>query len=118
MNEQRFLTKHSRELCSTDNSNSPAPHSRAAGGGFASTFSAFPVPTIDYPAWAYAFAGRFVGFGAKAGNGCTSGHGLCGLSRFSLRSLAAVPTFMAAAMATATLTTTATFGGRRAWAMG
>lgn len=42
----------------------------------------------------YAVAGLFVGFGTKLGNGCTSGHGICGLARFSKRSLAAVLTFM------------------------
>ena len=69
-------------------------------------FEATPAPSLPLAA-----AGLCVGVGTAWANGCTSGHGLCGLSRFSLRSLAAVPTFMAAAMATATLTTTATFGG-------
>ena len=45
-------------------------------------------------------AGFLVGFGTRIGNGCTSGHGVCGLGRFSKRSLVAVLTFMAAAMAT------------------
>ena len=40
-------------------------------------------------------AGVFVGFGTRLGSGCTSGHGVCGLSRFSGRSLAATMTFMA-----------------------
>jgi uncharacterized membrane protein YedE/YeeE len=43
-----------------------------------------------------AVAGLLVGFGTRMGNGCTSGHGVCGLSRFSRRSLAAVMTFMVA----------------------
>jgi uncharacterized membrane protein YedE/YeeE len=47
-----------------------------------------------------AIAGLLVGFGTVLGNGCTSGHGVCGLSRLSLRSLAAVATFMIAAFAT------------------
>lgn len=42
----------------------------------------------------YIMAGLFVGFGTVMGNGCTSGHGVCGLSRFSIRSLMAVLTFM------------------------
>ncbi len=46
------------------------------------------------------FAGLLVGFGTRMGNGCTSGHGVCGLGRLSRRSLAAVVTFMAAGMAT------------------
>jgi uncharacterized protein len=41
------------------------------------------------------FAGLLVGFGTRLANGCTSGHGVCGLSRFSTRSLAATITFMA-----------------------
>lgn len=41
--------------------------------------------------------GVIVGLGASLGSGCTSGHGVCGLSRLSVRSLVAVPTFMATA---------------------
>ena len=44
-------------------------------------------------------AGLLVGFGTRLGNGCTSGHGVCGLGRFSLRSLVAVMIFMATGMA-------------------
>jgi len=42
-----------------------------------------------------ALGGLLVGFGSRLGNGCTSGHGVCGLSRASPRSLASVATFMA-----------------------
>jgi hypothetical protein len=45
-------------------------------------------------------AGLLVGVGVRMGNGCTSGHGVCGLSRFSPRSLANVLAFMAAGAAT------------------
>jgi uncharacterized membrane protein YedE/YeeE len=45
-------------------------------------------------------AGVLVGFGTRMGNGCTSGHGVCGLGRLSTRSAAAVATFMVAAMLT------------------
>ncbi len=48
-------------------------------------------------------AGVLVGIGTRLGSGCTSGHGVCGLSRLSLRSLAATVTFMAAGFAMATL---------------
>jgi uncharacterized membrane protein YedE/YeeE len=48
--------------------------------------------------WAAA-AGLLVGFGTRVGGGCTSGHGVCGLGRFSLRSLVAVAIFMATGMA-------------------
>ena len=54
---------------------------------------------IPTPLW-LAAAGLLIGFGTKIGNGCTSGHGICGLSRLSLRSLIAVATFMASAIAT------------------
>ncbi|OEF27624.1 YeeE/YedE family protein [Vibrio rumoiensis] len=42
-------------------------------------------------------AGLFVGIGTKLGNGCTSGHGICGMGRFSVRSVAATCTFMSVA---------------------
>lgn len=48
-------------------------------------------------------AGILVGSGAALGNGCTSGHGVCGLSRLSPRSLAATATFMAVGVAVASL---------------
>ena len=47
-----------------------------------------------------AVAGLVVGIGTAMGSGCTSGHGVCGLARLSPRSLAAVATFMAFAVAT------------------
>lgn len=50
---------------------------------------------------AVAVAGLVVGFGVRMGNGCTSGHGVCGLSRFSVRSLVATGTFMATGAGTA-----------------
>ena len=45
-------------------------------------------------------AGLLVGFGSVWGNGCTSGHGVCGLSRLSTRSMVAIATFMATAFIT------------------
>jgi uncharacterized membrane protein YedE/YeeE len=48
-------------------------------------------------------AGVLVGFGTRLGGGCTSGHGVCGLSRLSARSLVAVVTFIAAGMLTVLL---------------
>jgi uncharacterized membrane protein YedE/YeeE len=45
-------------------------------------------------------AGFLVGVGTTLGSGCTSGHGVCGLARFSMRSLVATATFMAAAAVT------------------
>ena len=48
-------------------------------------------------------AGLLVGFGTRLGSGCTSGHGICGLSRLSLRSLVATAIFMGSAILTVTL---------------
>ncbi len=42
----------------------------------------------------YIFAGLLVGFGTLLGNGCTSGHGVCGISRLSARSIGATVTFI------------------------
>ena len=50
-----------------------------------------------------AIAGGLVGFGSRLGSGCTSGHGVCGLSRGSRRAFVAVGTFMLTAALTATL---------------
>jgi len=55
------------------------------------------------PAWQLALGGFIAGYGARLGNGCTSGHGICGLSSLSLPSLGAVLTFMATAFLTANL---------------
>lgn len=51
----------------------------------------------------FALAGILVGFGTKLSNGCTSGHGLCGLARMSVRSLVAVITFLMSGLAIATI---------------
>jgi uncharacterized membrane protein YedE/YeeE len=65
---------------------------------------------IERSTWAVALAGLLVGVGVRLGSGCTSGHGVCGLSRFSPRSLVATLTFMAAGAAVAAIVTNA-FGG-------
>lgn len=49
-------------------------------------------------------AGLLVGFGTRLGNGCTSGHGVCGIGRLSVRSVVATATFMATAAATVFVT--------------
>lgn len=63
-------------------------------------FSAPPTPRIDAGWGALVLAGVLVGVGTRYGSGCTSGHGVCGLSRLSPRSLAATLTFMGAGFAT------------------
>lgn len=59
------------------------------------------VPTL--PLALISLAGLLVGFGVSLGSGCTSGHGVCGVSRLSPRSLAATTIFLALGMASATL---------------
>lgn len=80
----------------------------AAAGLYMALVPGAPLPRTDYPRVALIVAGVLVGFGTRMGNGCTSGHGVCGLGRLSLRSLVAVLTFMAAAVAT-------TFFVRHVW---
>jgi uncharacterized membrane protein YedE/YeeE len=53
-----------------------------------------------FPAWLLASGSAFVGFGTALGSGCTSGHGVCGLGRLSLRSLVATIVFLVTAMVT------------------
>ena len=59
-----------------------------------------PVVRIDASEPVIALAGVLVGLGTRYGSGCTSGHGVCGLSRLSPRSLVATLGFMAAGFAT------------------
>jgi uncharacterized protein len=56
----------------------------------------YPSATVDVSTRGLVVAGLLVGVGVRMGNGCTSGHGVCGLSRLSLRSLVNVLAFMAA----------------------
>ena len=57
-------------------------------------------PRIDTELWGLIAAGLLVGFGTRCASGCTSGHGVCGLSRLSPRSLVATLCFMAAGFVT------------------
>ena len=59
-----------------------------------------PAPASTWGRGLLLLAGLLVGVGVRMGNGCTSGHGVCGLSRFSLRSLVNVLAFMGAGFAT------------------
>jgi uncharacterized membrane protein YedE/YeeE len=71
-----------------------------AAPGLVMQFSTLPRPRID-ASWALlVVAGLLVGVGTRYGSGCTSGHGVCGLSRLSPRSLVATLSFMAAGVAT------------------
>ena len=61
------------------------------------------VPPIDVPFAALAGGAVLIGFGARLANGCTSGHGICGLARFSVRSFVSVAVFMAVAILVASV---------------
>jgi uncharacterized membrane protein YedE/YeeE len=67
-------------------------------------FAVLPKPQIAAEYGALTLAGLLVGVGTRYGSGCTSGHGVCGLSRLSLRSLVATVTFMAAGFVTVFVT--------------
>jgi uncharacterized membrane protein YedE/YeeE len=66
----------------------------------------YPVPMPQMPGrFITLIAGGFlVGFGARLGSGCTSGHGICGIARLSPRSIAATSVFMMAAIVVVALT--------------
>ena len=77
-------------------------------GAWLAVILGLPLPTAAAPESARGialllFAGVLVGIGTRLGNGCTGGHGVCGLARLSKRSLIAVVTFMAVGMLVATL---------------
>lgn len=63
-------------------------------------FTALPRPQIDAGSAALVAAGLLVGIGTRYGAGCTSGHGVCGISRLSPRSLVATAAFMLAGFVT------------------
>lgn len=63
-------------------------------------FAPLPESQVATPWPLLVVAGLLVGVGTRYGSGCTSGHGVCGLSRLSLRSLAATATFMAVGFVT------------------
>ena len=58
-----------------------------------------PRPAMTSSLMLAAVAGLLVGFGSRMGNGCTSGHGVCGFARLSTRSMAATAIFMVTAIA-------------------
>jgi len=72
----------------------------AGGAGMVWMFPDWFAVEIEQSTLGFVVAGLLVGFGTRLGNGCTSGHGVCGLSRFSRRSLVATVSFMAAGAAT------------------
>lgn len=74
-----------------------------AGLGAAMFAPSMVAHTVDRSIAVTAVGGLLVGFGVRLGNGCTSGHGVCGLSRQSPRSFAATLTFLGTGVVTASL---------------
>lgn len=70
--------------------------------GYAALFG-FPSIEMGQPIWKIIVAGLLVGFGTRLGSGCTSGHGICGISRLSPRSITATILFLSSGIVTATL---------------
>jgi len=65
-----------------------------SGGALMYHFHPQSFEMIQMPSTAVVIAGFLVGIGTRLGNGCTSGHGVCGISRFSVRSIVATLLFM------------------------
>ncbi len=73
--------------------------------------AAEPIEAVFPPHWGWLVAGGlFVGYGTRLGSGCTSGHGVCGMSRLSPRSLVATGVFMASGIATVALVNALGYG--------
>ena len=66
------------------------------GGEIGFSLLGLPAPQLaGLPLWLMVLSGLLVGVGTRLGNGCTSGHGICGIGRLSLRSVVATLCFMA-----------------------
>jgi uncharacterized membrane protein YedE/YeeE len=70
-----------------------------------------PIPQMPTSTITIAVAGLLVGFGTRLSNGCTSGHGICGIARLSPRSIVATAIFMTAAIIVVALTRHTIIGG-------
>jgi uncharacterized membrane protein YedE/YeeE len=75
-----------------------------AGGSLFLYAAPQAIPKSEFMPWQMIIGGFLVGIGTRMGNGCTSGHGVCGLGRLSMRSLVAVLCFMGAAIVTVFIT--------------
>ncbi len=76
----------------------------AGGWLYEYVFASEPTPLSSFAPRAMIIGGLLVGFGTRMGNGCTSGHGVCGLGRLSFRSLVATIAFMITAIITVFIT--------------
>ncbi|EDX83024.1 YeeE/YedE family protein [Synechococcus sp. PCC 7335] len=74
------------------------------GGLYEGAIAPQPTPVSEFAPVSMIAGGLLVGFGTRLGNGCTSGHGVCGLGRLSFRSLVAVLTFLATGFITVFIT--------------
>lgn len=73
------------------------------GAGAALAGMTGPLERFGYPVGLLIAAGLLVGFGSRLGSGCTSGHGVCGIARLSLRSIVATVAFTLAGIVTVAL---------------
>lgn len=72
-------------------------------GGLLYAVAGLPLVETQLPVWKFIVGGLLIGFGARLGGGCTSGHGICGMASLSGGSFLMVCTFLGTAMATAML---------------
>lgn len=70
-------------------------------GLWISAYAPAPEPRLQFPVGLLVASGLLVGYGTSLSGGCTSGHGVCGLARLSLRSLVATGVFLGVGIATA-----------------
>lgn len=70
-------------------------------GGSLYVLAGLPVEASHLPLWKLVVGGLLIGFGARLGGGCTSGHGICGMASLSAGSMLMVVTFLSTAIATA-----------------
>jgi len=70
-------------------------------GGILYALAGLPAEASHMPAWKLAVGGLLIGFGARLGGGCTSGHGICGMAALSLGSFLMVVTFLGTGILTA-----------------
>ena len=72
-------------------------------GGVVYVLAGLPVEGSDIATWRLAVGGLLIGFGARLGGGCTSGHGICGMASLSVGSMLMVAVFLSTAIVTALL---------------
>jgi uncharacterized membrane protein YedE/YeeE len=73
-------------------------------GGLLYTLAGLPQEATQLATWKFVLGGLLIGFGARLGGGCTSGHGICGMASLSGGSIRMVCIFLGTAIATALLT--------------